>query len=210
MHRVWQIKIKGSETSITIPGWTCDEGGRDKPRGSSLLITFSASPRVSAPYPEAGLQVCSHSPRRPPVAARGVLAAHLGLSQLSTVALHEGSSPLAQDPPRDGQRQKGYLGLFCPSTAFKNKANHDEQTSKSHSPQLEPPTLPGHGSRLTKVKCSQAVRSYSSNSMIWDYVNSVLRAQGAIHSLLPKLQYWNRVCSSLKRPEKTFTEERKR
>lgn len=146
MHQVRWIQIKGSETSIAIAGWTCEEGGRDKPRGSSLLITFSASPRVSAPYSEAGLQVCSPFPSLSPIAACGVLAMHLGVSQLSTAALPEGRGLLAWDQPSNEQRQRGTLPSFAQAQLLKMK-----QTT---SPQLEPPTLPGHGSSFTKVKCS--------------------------------------------------------
>jgi len=46
---------------------------------------------------------------------------HLGLSQLSTAALHEGSSPLAQDQPRDEGRQRGALLSFSQAQLFKIK-----------------------------------------------------------------------------------------
>lgn len=75
----------------------------------------------------------------PLAAARGVLAMHLGLSQLSAATLH-GASLSHRINPKQTKAER-YLALFCPNTALKIK-----QTMKSkqanHIPQHSPDTDP--------------------------------------------------------------------
>lgn len=79
----------------------------------------------------------------PLAAACGVLAMHLGLSQLSAATLHGRSTSLGQDQPRRIKTER-HPALFCPNTALKIKqsmknkqANHSPQDSLDTNPTLQ-------------------------------------------------------------------------